>query len=205
LNQNSSKNNDVGRKRLDGERIMSEESNPNNNAAKVWRDYFRDIREAVRKGRFSELINPIASGIILTSGLLVSLADFIVVQKMMYRFDLINLVGFVFLPAGLGLRALATRTLGRYFSPDVRILPEHKLIRVGIYKHVRHPIYLGTLLAFFSVPLLFHSLSGFLVMTLKIPLTIYRIKTEERALLEKFGDEYREYIKTSKRLIPYIY
>jgi protein-S-isoprenylcysteine O-methyltransferase Ste14 len=184
---------------------MAEGSNPNSNAAKVWKDYFRDIREAVTKGRFSELINPIASGVILVSGILVSFLDFVVVQKMMYRFDLISLVGLVFLLTGFGVRAQATRTLGRYFSPDVRILPEHKLIRVGIYKYVRHPIYLGTLLAYFSVPLLFHSLFGFLVMILKIPLTIYRIKIEERALLEKFGDEYTDYMKTSKRLIPYVY
>jgi protein-S-isoprenylcysteine O-methyltransferase Ste14 len=184
---------------------MQKESNSNNNAAKVWKDYFRDIREAMRKGRFSELINPIISGIILTCGILVSLIDFIVVQKMMYRFDLISFVGLVLLLTGLGLRSLSTRTLGRYFSPDVRILPEHKLIKVGVYKYVRHPIYLGTLLAYFSVPLLFHSLYGFFVMILKIPLTMYRIKIEEQALLEKFGDEYRDYIKNSKKLIPYVY
>jgi protein-S-isoprenylcysteine O-methyltransferase Ste14 len=184
---------------------MPEESNPNNNAAKVWKDYFKDIREAMRRGRFSELINPIASGVILVSGILVSVLDFIVVQKTLWRFDFISLVGFVFLLTGLGVRVQATRTLGGYFSPDVRILPEHKLITVGIYKYVRHPIYLGTLLAFFSVPLLFHSLYGFCVMILKIPFTTYRIKIEEQALLEKFGDEYRDYMKTSKRLIPYVY
>jgi protein-S-isoprenylcysteine O-methyltransferase Ste14 len=175
------------------------------NAAKIWKDYLRDVREAVKKRRFSKAINPIASGIILTSGVLVSVADFIVAQKMMYYFDLISLLGLVFLLTGLGLRAIATRTLGRHFSPDVRILPEHKLIRYGIYKHIRHPIYLGTLLAYFSVPLLFHSLYGFFLMTLKIPLTVYRIRIEEQALLQKFGDEYRDYMKTSKRLIPYIY
>jgi protein-S-isoprenylcysteine O-methyltransferase Ste14 len=184
---------------------MPEGSNPKNNAAKIWKDYFRDMKEAMKKGRLSEVMNPVASGIILTSGILVSVVDFIIVQKMMYHFDLISLVGFVFLLAGLGLRAQATRTLGRYFSPDVRILPEHKLIRYGIYRYIRHPVYLGTLLAYFSIPLLFHSLYGFFVMILKIPLTLYRIKLEEKVLLEKFGDEYRDYMKTSKRLIPYVY
>jgi protein-S-isoprenylcysteine O-methyltransferase Ste14 len=101
----------------------------------------------------------------------------------MYHFDLISLVGFVFLSARLSVRAQATRTLGRYFSPDVRILPDHQLIKVGVYKYIRHPIYLGTLLAYFSVPSLFHSLYGFLVMVLKIPLTIYIIKIEEQVLL----------------------
>ncbi|MFZ0965071.1 MAG: isoprenylcysteine carboxylmethyltransferase family protein [Candidatus Bathyarchaeia archaeon] len=184
---------------------MPEESNPNNNAAKIWKGYFRDAREAMKKGRFSEVINPIASGVILLSGILVSAVDFIIIQQMIYHFDLISLVGFIFLLAGLGLRAQTTRTLGRYFSPAVRILPEHKLIRHGIYKYIRHPIYLGTLLAYFSIPLLFHSLYGFFVMILKIPLTIYRIKIEEQVLLEKFGDEYRDYMKNSKKLIPHVY
>jgi protein-S-isoprenylcysteine O-methyltransferase Ste14 len=184
---------------------MPEESNPNNNAAKIWKDYFRDMRTALKKGKFSELINPIASGIIMTCGILVSILDLILAQRMMYHFDFVSLAGVVFLLAGLGLRAQATKTLGRYFSPDVRILPEHKLIRSGLYRYVRHPIYLGSLLAYFSVPLLFHSLFGFFVMILKIPFTIYRIRIEEQALLEKFGDEYRDYMKTSKRLIPYVY
>jgi protein-S-isoprenylcysteine O-methyltransferase Ste14 len=184
---------------------MPEKNNLNDGAAKIWRDYFRDIKEAVKKGRFSELINPVGSGIILVSGILVSVLDFIILQKMVYHFDLISLAGFVFLLTGLALRAWATRTLERYFSPDVRILPEHKLITHGIYKYVRHPIYLGTLLAYFSVPLLFHSLYGFFVMIFKISLTIYRIKIEEQALLEKFGDEYTNYMKNSKRLISYVY
>jgi protein-S-isoprenylcysteine O-methyltransferase Ste14 len=184
---------------------MLEQSNSDNNTMKVWKDYFQDMRAAVKKGRFSELMNPIASGIILTSGILVCVADFILVQKMMYHFDLVSFVGVVFLLAGLAVRAQATRTLGRYFSPDVRILPEHKLIRHGIYNYIRHPIYMGTLLAYFSIPLLFHSLYGFFIMILKVPFTIYRIKIEEQALLERFGDEYRDYMKTSKRLIPYVY
>jgi protein-S-isoprenylcysteine O-methyltransferase Ste14 len=191
-------------KRLDGKRVMPE-SIPKNNATEIWKDYFRDIRKAIRKGRFSEVINPIVSGTILLSGILVSVVDFITLQEMTYHLDLVSLVGFVFLVGGLGLRARATRTLGRYFSPDVRVLEKHKLIRYGIYRHIRHPIYLGTLLAYFSIPLLFHSLYGFLVMILKISLTVYRIRTEEQVLLKKLGKEYRDYMKTSKRLIPYVY
>jgi protein-S-isoprenylcysteine O-methyltransferase Ste14 len=178
---------------------------PNDSGSNVWKDYFRDIMEAARKSRFSELINPVLSAIILDSGILVSVVDLIVLQKLMYRFDLISLVGFLFLLAGLGLRARATRTLGRYFSPDVRITADHGLVRNGIYKYIRHPIYLGTLLAYFSVPLMFHSSYGFLVMILKIPLTAYRIRIEEQALQKKFGEEYRRYMKTSKRLVPYVY
>lgn len=131
--------------------------------------------------------------------------DFIVIQRAAYHFDFVSVIGFVLLISGLGTRLQATRTLGEYFSPVVRVLPEHKLVKHGIYKHLRHPIYLGSMLAFFSVPFIFHSLYGFLVTALAIPFILYKIRVEERMLTEKFGDEYRDYVKNSKKLIPYVY
>jgi len=53
-------------------------------------------------------------------------------------------------------------------------------------------------------PPVFSSLYGFILMLELIPLTIYRIKIEEKMLIEKFGDEYREYMKKTKRLIPFV-
>jgi protein-S-isoprenylcysteine O-methyltransferase Ste14 len=158
-----------------------------------------------RKGKFSYLILNFGGGIFYFWGSLVSVLDFVIIQHAAYHFDFVNLVGFVLVIAGLGLRLQATRTLGKYFSPTVRVLPEHRLIKHGIYKHVRHPIYLGSLLAFFSIPLIFHSLYGFLVTTLAIPFILYKIRVEEQMFIEKFGDEYRDYIKNSKKLIPYVY
>jgi len=38
-----------------------------------------------------------------------------------------------------------------------------------------------------------------------IPCFLYRIKIEENTLLEKFGNEYREYMKIIKKIVPYIY
>lgn len=43
-------------------------------------------------------------------------------------------------------------------------------------------------------------------MMLIIPLVVlHRIPTEERMLIDKFGDQYRDYMKSSKKLIPYVY
>mgnify|MGYP006269711371 CR=1 FL=1 len=170
--------------------------------AKILKRYFRDIKE---EGKFSDVAILIAGGIIFFSGVLVTALDFIMIQGMVYRFDLVSLTGLVFLLVGSAIRAQARRTLGRYFSPVVRILPDHKLIRYGVYKHIRHPGYLGELLLYFSVPLLFHSLNGFLVMVFLIPFILYRIRVEEQALIGKFGDKYRDYMRKSKRLIPYIF
>jgi len=170
--------------------------------AKILKRYFRDIKE---EGRFSDVAVLIAGGIIFFSGVFVAALDFIVIQRMIYRFDIVNLTGLVLLPVGSVLRVQARRTLGEYFSPVVRILPEHELIRHGIYKHIRHPGYLGELLLYFSVPLLLHSLYGFLVMVFLIPFILYRIRVEEKMLIEKFGDEYKDYMRKSKRFIPYVF
>jgi protein-S-isoprenylcysteine O-methyltransferase Ste14 len=170
--------------------------------AKILKRYFRDIKE---EGKFSDVAILIAGGIIFFSGMLVTALDFIMIQRMIYRFDLVSLTGLVLLLVGSAIRVQARRTLGNYFSPVVRILPEHKLIRYGVYKHIRHPGYLGELFLYFSVPLFFHSLYGFFVMVFLIPFILYRIKVEEQMLIEKFGDEYRDYMRKSKRLIPYVY
>jgi len=170
--------------------------------AKILKRYFRDIKE---EGKFSDVAILIAGGIIFFSGVLVTALDFIMIQGMIYRFDLVSLNGLVLLLVGSAIRVQARRTLGNYFSPVVRILPEHKLTRYGIYKYIRHPGYLGELLLYFSVPLLFHSLYGFLVMVFLIPFILYRIRVEEQMLIEKFGDEYRDYMRKSKRFIPYVF
>jgi len=170
--------------------------------AEILKRYFRDIKE---EGKFSDVTILIAGGIIFFFGVFVTALDFIMIQRMTYRFDLVSLTGLVFLLVGSALRAQARRTLGKYFSPVVRILPDHKLIRYGVYKHIRHPGYLGELLLYFSVPLFFHSLYGFLVMVFLIPFILYRIRVEEQVLIEKFGDEYRDYMRQSKRLIPHVF
>ena len=147
----------------------------------------------------------IAASLILLSALAVIARDFIQVQQAGYRFQFVNLVGVGFIVIGLALRIVARLTLGRQFSYALRTLDEHKLIKHGIYKRVRHPAYTGDLLFWFGVALLLSSLNGFLILLLLIPCFTYRTKIEENMLIARFGDEYREYMKTTKRFLPYLY
>jgi len=175
---------------------------PEESVAEIWRRYFRDIRE---KGRSLDVAILIAGGIIWFSALAVSVLDFIMVQGMVYSFDLVSLAGLILGLVGFAIRTEARRTLGRSWSPVVKILPEHKLITYGVYKHIRHPGYLGEILAYFLFPVFFHSLYGFLITIFLIPIILYRIRIEERTLIERFGKEYRDYMRNSKRLIPHVY
>ena len=178
-------------------REMTEES-----IAELWRRYFRDIRE---KGKSLDVAIVIAGGMIWFSAFAVSVLDFIFVQKMVYRFDFISLIGLILGLVGSAIRIQARRTLRRFWSPVVKILPEHRLITYGVYKYIRHPGYLGEILIYFLVPVFFHSLYGFLITIFIIPLLLYRIRIEEHILIEKFGEKYRDYMRNSKKIIPYVY
>jgi len=131
--------------------------------------------------------------------------DFIQLQKAVYRFEVVNLVGASFLLLGLTLRVLARKALGKHFSYALRIINNHALVKHGIYKYIRHPAYSGYLLFYFGVTLLFSSWDGFLIMLLLIPCFLYRIRIEEEMLVERLGAEYQAYMKISKKMIPYLY
>ena len=107
---------------------------------------------------------------------------------------------------GLLLRWIAIIQLGRFFTVNVAIAADHRLIESGPYRFVRHPSYTGSLLAFLGFALtLGNWLSIPLVM---VPITIvflYRINVEERVLASALGDAYGSYSRRTKRLLPLIY
>ncbi len=139
------------------------------------------------------------------AALIVTAFDFAKQRKADFRFGWSALAGIVLMVSGVGIRVAARRALGKQFSYALRILDKHEMITDGIYKHVRHPAYSGDLMFHFGTPLLASSGSGFVVMLLLIPCMLYRIRIEEHMLIEKFGDEYRNYKQTSRKLIPYLY
>jgi protein-S-isoprenylcysteine O-methyltransferase Ste14 len=88
----------------------------------------------------------------------------------------------------------------------VLIKADHQLVRIGIYKYVRHPAYTGTLIAHLGLGLSFGSwLSLSLSLVPYVLAAMYRMRVEEQALTEAFGNDYVEYAKQTKRLIPGLY
>jgi len=137
--------------------------------------------------------------------LLVSLWEFVTVQGMVFRLNAFSVTGLVLFVVGVSIRLVGKRTLGKYYSYGLRVLPDHKLVTGGIYKYVRHPISLAVLVYDPGIPLIFSSLYGFLITLALVPLVLYRIKVEERMLIQKFGDEYHDYMKRTKKIIPFLY
>ncbi len=116
-----------------------------------------------------------------------------------------NIAGLTLFVVGLTIALVAQFTLRRFYSGTLVIREDHQLITHGIYRFARHPIYLGVLIAIMGLPVLATSLYGFLVLSLLIPIFLIRIRMEEELLTEEFGDAYRAYKETTRKLVPFIY
>ncbi|HYJ31669.1 MAG TPA: isoprenylcysteine carboxylmethyltransferase family protein [Candidatus Binatia bacterium] len=104
---------------------------------------------------------------------------------------------------GFAVRFVAKRTLGRFFTVRVQLQEKHEVVSSGIYRWVRHPLYLGYVLEWAAPPLILGSPAGFLFTTLPILVgVLQRIPREEALLVEGLGEDYRAYMARTKRLIP---
>ena len=105
---------------------------------------------------------------------------------------------------GMGLRLAAIRKLAGTYSHSVRI-PSDGIIVGGVYRYLRHPAYAGMVLGNLGFVVAFASQIGMAALLgLLLPAVTYRILIEESLLLLTL-QEYREFAKTRKRLVPFIW
>jgi len=96
------------------------------------------------------------------------------------------------------LRILAIRALGPFYSVNVRIADGHMLVKTGVYKYFRHPLYLIGIMESFVYPLAPGAyITAAISAAASVPLILFRRAEEEKALLEKFGAEYEIYKKAT--------
>jgi len=116
------------------------------------------------------------------------------------------LVGVFLFVIGLLLRWWAIITLGRFFTVDVTIEKDHELVERGPFRVVRHPSYTGVLLAFVGFALTLRSWAALLVILVPIfGAFIRRMNVEEEALSGALGSRYADYMRRTKRLVPFVY
>ena len=160
------------------------------------------VRNAVRK---DVLFFAIPWILVLLAGMVVSAWDLVRRQGSLYESSAQNIVGLMLIVIGFVIIFVAQITLRKYYSSTLVIKENHQLITHGIYRFVRHPIYLGNTIACMGISVYASSLYGFLIMLGLIPVFLVRIRMEERLLTEEFGDRYRTYKKNTRKLIPFIY
>jgi protein-S-isoprenylcysteine O-methyltransferase Ste14 len=124
----------------------------------------------------------------------------------MNGWDTFFAVGVALVVIGLIIRITSILTLKQYFTYSVAKVENHTIIETGLYKSIRHPGYLGQLIIFIGISI---SLSNWLsILFMLIPISIgylYRIKVEERFMIAQLGENYLNYQKRTKRIIPMIY
>jgi protein-S-isoprenylcysteine O-methyltransferase Ste14 len=120
--------------------------------------------------------------------------------------DIFAYVGVVLFVAGLLLRWWAIITLGRFFTVDVTIEKDHELVERGPFRLVRHPSYTGVLLAFVGFALTLRNWAALLIVLVPIfAAFIHRMNVEEEALSRALGSRYADYMRRTKRLVPFVY
>jgi protein-S-isoprenylcysteine O-methyltransferase Ste14 len=114
-------------------------------------------------------------------------------------------LGLILFATGFAGRAAALRKLGRSYSLYIDPAPTEGLRTQGIYALIRHPVYAFYLLETFSLAIVRPNLVSLISLVLVALATAWRIREEECALLARYGEEYREYMKQTNRLLPWIY
>jgi protein-S-isoprenylcysteine O-methyltransferase Ste14 len=106
---------------------------------------------------------------------------------------------------GLASLALWTWThvaLGTLWSPQLQLRTNHRLVTCGPYSQIRHPMYTAVVAWVTSLGLVIANWVPILFAASVVVIFVTRVPHEEQMMLERFGDEYREYMKRTGRFLP---
>jgi len=119
--------------------------------------------------------------------------------------NLFQYIGVILGCIGLGFCALAMKSLGKSFT--IHAVPNNSgiLVTSGVFKLTRNPMYLGGLLMALSWAFYFSCmLAGYCVIALGISLYV-KVLFEENQLSQKFGEQFQQYRRKTKRLVPFLF
>ncbi|MEM9133901.1 MAG: protein-S-isoprenylcysteine O-methyltransferase [Actinomycetota bacterium] len=112
-------------------------------------------------------------------------------------------LGAVGLLPGLWLFWRSHRDLGRNWSATTELRQDQELVTNGVYRRMRHPMYTSLFIVFALVPLLLHNvIAGFGGLVAFTILYLVRAPREEEMMIDEFGDDYRRYRGSTRRLLP---
>ena len=116
------------------------------------------------------------------------------------------IIGICLMVLGIFVREWAVTTLRGFFLFTVGVRQDHKVIENGPYRLVRHPAYSGSILTMVGLGLATQSAVAVLILAVVCGIAYgYRIHVEEPALVRELGEEYLQYIRRTKRLIPFVF
>ena len=133
------------------------------------------------------------------SALLVTIVPIIAIAFILYAFahppwTPVRLIGLAFAVFGFTMLTIARVQLGNAFSvtPQANMLVTH-----GIYRRIRHPVYVFSALAIAGLLLYINRPELLVILLVLIPIQVVRARQEQRVLEERFGEEYRVYKRST--------
>lgn len=103
------------------------------------------------------------------------------------------------------LRRHCFRMLGESFTGAVVVTPRQAIVERGAYRWVRHPSYTAAALMITGLGLALGNWASFFTLVVAVSIAYgYRVNVEERALLATLGDNYREYMRRTKKFVPFV-
>ena len=112
-------------------------------------------------------------------------------------------IGIILCVSGLTLAIWSKKSLGRNWSGSPSIRDNHSLITSGPYKMIRHPLYAGLILTFVGLAIIGMHLYTF-ILVLFIGKFVAKIIIEEKLMTEKFSQDYLDYKKQTKMIVPFV-
>jgi protein-S-isoprenylcysteine O-methyltransferase Ste14 len=112
-------------------------------------------------------------------------------------------VGTIGLVVGLWLFHRSHADLGTNWSITLQVREKHRLVTEGIYRRIRHPMYLALLVYALGQALVVPNyVAGPSYAVAMVVLFALRVGAEEQMMLEEFGKDYEGYMARTKRLLP---
>jgi protein-S-isoprenylcysteine O-methyltransferase Ste14 len=112
--------------------------------------------------------------------------------------------GAILTAIGIGFAIWARINLGRNWSSHPAVKEHHELVTTGPYAYVRHPIYSGIMPAALGTAITSSIFGVGMFIFISIAFAV-RMNKEEKIMLELFPDQYPEYQKRTKRLVPFVW
>ena len=113
-----------------------------------------------------------------------------------------SLAGLALTAFGIALSIWARLTLGANWSGIVTLKKDHELIRAGLYRWIRHPIYTGILVAMIGTALIKGHLPGWLGFAVILVTFYFKARREERFLRQEFGLGFDEHMRNTGMFLP---
>jgi len=175
-------------------------------AACLWMSQPAFSTEEAKRDKGSDRFSILVILIMSSVSVVASVVEWAYVNNAVEYSVWITLLGALLLIVGISIRVWAIRTLGKHFTATVMLTEGHQLVRSGPYQWVRHPSYLGAFMAIIGCPVFLNAPWATLIAAVSMTIAYYlRIGVEEEMLSSYFGTQYQDYMKHTKRIIPFIW